>query len=210
MRCGWCSRCVRSWAPRRARSFGWLGSWVMARSRCAAGWPKPRLTPGRGRGCRLLRARSSRGCVSRTVSCGGRTRFCSVQRFFSGRSSTAEVDNRVVHRRQPRRVRGRARLCSVAGGPLHVLDCEAPCTVGACASRRTDDAAVVGFVAGQLLRVQVAQAVGRRQTRRARHRPRPPRPPDAPVGDPRRPPDKDGGHHPSGPRRGTAGRSRRA
>jgi len=33
--------------------FGWLGSWAMARNRCAAGWPRPRSTPGRGWGCRL-------------------------------------------------------------------------------------------------------------------------------------------------------------
>ena len=50
---------------------------------------------------------------------------------FSGRSSTADSDDRRVHRREPRRVRGRARLRCVAGGSVHVLVSEAPPAVGA-------------------------------------------------------------------------------
>ena len=75
---------------------------------------------------------------------------------FSGRSSTADSDDRAVHRPQPRRVRGRARLCSVAGGPFHVLGCEASSAVGACVARRQADAVAVGVVAGQLLGVSGA------------------------------------------------------
>ncbi len=55
---------------------------------------------------------------------------------FSGRSSTADSDDRAVHRPQPSRVRGRARLRCVAGGPFHVLDREASPAVGAGAARR--------------------------------------------------------------------------
>jgi len=83
-------------------------------------------------------------------------------------------------------------------------------TVGGGAARRTDDAAAVGVVAGQLLGVRGAQATDRGSTRRARHRPRPGCSADAPVGDPRRSTDKDGGHHPNGPGGDTARRPCRA
>jgi transposase len=42
-------------------------------------------------------------------------------RLFSRRSSTAHRSSRQVHRRPPRRVRGRAHLPGAAGGSEHVL-----------------------------------------------------------------------------------------
>lgn len=127
-----------------------------------SGWPRPRSMPARVLGSRLRRARSRGGCVRIIVSFAGRTRSSSGRRLFSGRSPTADSDDRAVRRREPWRVRSRARLRSVGGGPVHALVSQAPAAVGPGAARRRADAAAVGAVARRLPGPWDAQAVGRR------------------------------------------------
>ena len=67
----------------------------------------------------------------RTASSSGPTRSCAGRRRISPRrSSTARGSDRRLHRRQPRRARGRAHLQGSAGGPEHVLRGEVPAALG--------------------------------------------------------------------------------
>ena len=94
--------------------------------RCAGGCGKPSATAAGAPGRRRKTVSGSKACFrrrwsARTASCGRPTKSCARRRRISPRrSSTAGRSRDRVHRRPPRRPRGRADLQGAADRPVHL------------------------------------------------------------------------------------------
>src|SRR5271156_5733619 len=114
----------------------------------------------------------------RTASSSARTRSCAgLPHISPRRSSTARGSDRRLHRRQPRRARGRAHLQGSAGGPEHVLRGEEATAVGPGRARRRHDSGARHPLGGQLQGLWSAQALEGPPPGRPRRRPGPGGPP---------------------------------
>ena len=193
--CGWCGRCAPSWALISARSGESLTSWGSVWSRCASGSVRLISTTSPRPAPRRWIVSGSENWSRRIGSCIARTRFCARRRFSSRRSSTAHRDDGLVHRREPRRVRGRADLRAVADRPVGLLRRQESTAVGARPAGCGAGSPARGVVDGELSSLRGAQVVEGRPARGDRRGPRPGRPSHAPRRHRRHSPAPAGAHH---------------
>ncbi len=93
VRCGWCGRCVPSWAPSTGRCSGWPVSSGMASNRCGPGCVRPTSMTGTPRECRPPKRSGSRALNRRTENLSAQP--------------AAHAHRHPTHRRRTRRSRGR-------------------------------------------------------------------------------------------------------